>query len=262
MKLVAVFYILAFTLRSLAVPADDLAALIKKGDALDQQLKISEALAIFLDADKTSPNNVEILNRIAREYGLSMGDGPTDAARREHGMKALEYAKRAEALDANNATTELAMAICYGRVAPYLDNKTKIAYSKLVKEHIERSLKLDASNDLAYFVKGSWNFELANLNPVLRMVASAIYGTIPSASNEDAVECYKKALSLNPTRLGTYVELGRAYAAMKQNSLATTNLKKGLEMPSREKRRRGGKAPGASGASEALSPWRSASSFV
>jgi tetratricopeptide (TPR) repeat protein len=222
-------------LAAATLAADDLAALLKKGDALDKQLKNAEALAVYLDADKASPNNAEVLHRVAKEYGLSMDDVSDDASKRERGMKALDFAKRAVAADGNNATAHLALAVSYGRLAPLMDNKTKIAYSKLVKEQVDRSLKLDDSNDLAYFVLGDWNYELANLNSILRMVASAIYGSLPAASNEDAVECFKKAIALNPTRVGSYVELGRTYAALKQSSLAAASLKKALSMPNREK---------------------------
>ncbi len=237
MKSVALILLFAWacSFHAQAAPGDDVATLLKKGDALDKALKTSEALDTYLEAQKLDPNNMEVLQRLSKEYGLSMTDVTDEASRRERGMKALDCAKRAAAMDGNNATNELALAICYGRVAPYLDNKTKIAYSKLVKEHIDHSLKLDSTNDLAYFVLGSWNYELANLNSILRVIASAIYGTLPSASNEAAADCFKKALTLNPSRLSSYVELGRTYAAMKQKSLAQTNLKKGLEMTSHEK---------------------------
>jgi len=220
---------------STAVFAEDVADLLKKGDALDKQLKTADSLAVFLEADKVSPNNADVLHRIAREYGLSMDDVADKNAKKDRGLKALDYAKKAVAADANNANAHLALAVSYGRVASFLDNKTKIAYSKLVKEEAEKALKLDDSNDLTYHVLGAWNYELANLNPVLRMIASAIYGTLPSASNEAAIGYFKKAIAINPNRVGNFVEIGKTYAAMKQNSLASENLKKALNLPSREK---------------------------
>jgi len=214
---------------------DEVADLIKKSDAFDRQLKTSESLAVLLDAEKIAPNNAEVLWRIARQNGLSMDDVADKNGKRDRAQKALEFAKKAVAADGNNANAHLALAVSYGRVAPFLDNKTKIAYSKLVKEEADKALKLDSSNDLCYHVLGAWNYEMANLNSVLRLIASAVYGSFPPASNEAAVEDFKKAAALNPNRLANFVELGRSYAALKQNALAAENLKKGLSMPNREK---------------------------
>jgi tetratricopeptide (TPR) repeat protein len=130
---------------------------------------------------------------------------------------------------------QLSLAVCYGRLAPLLDNKTKIGYSKLVKSCAETSLALDSSNDLTYYLLGSWNYEMANLNPILRAVAQLIYGQMPSASNDDAVKFFKKAIALNSQRAASHVDLGRTYIAMGKNDLAKEELNKGLALPNREK---------------------------
>ncbi len=219
----------------LAASAEDAASLISKGDAFDKQLKTSDALAAYLEAEKQTPKDADLLCKIAKQYGLSMDDVTGADAMRERAQKSLEYAKKAAAVDANNALAQLSLAIAYGRLAPLLDNKTKIAYSKLVKEHGERALQLDPNNYLTSHVLGAWNYELANLNPVLRVIASAIYGTLPSASNEQAVEYFKKSIALNPNGVASHVELGRTYLAMSQKSQAATELKKAISLPSKEK---------------------------
>jgi tetratricopeptide (TPR) repeat protein len=211
------------------------AGLLAKGDTFDKQLKTTEALNAYLEADKIEPNNSEILNHIAMEYGLSMDDTADKNAKRDRGLKALDYAKRSVAADNNNSTSHLALAISYGRVAGYLDNKTKIAYSKLVKEEGDTALKMDPNNALTYYVLGSWNYELANLNPIMKAIASAIYGRLPDASNDAALQYFKKAIALKPNRVANYVEIGRTYAALKQHDLASQNLKKALSLPSQEK---------------------------
>jgi tetratricopeptide (TPR) repeat protein len=143
--------------------------------------------------------------------------------------------RRAVATDPNNAKAQLAAAICYGRVAPYLDNKTKIAYSKLVKEHVDKAIKLDPTQDYGYHVLGAWNYELASLNPILRALAKLIYGDVPAASYDDAARSFKKAIELAPQRVAHHVELGRTYAALGQTDLARAEINQGLALPSREK---------------------------
>jgi tetratricopeptide (TPR) repeat protein len=221
---------------ALALSQEDFAALMKRGDQLDAQLKTKEALAVYLEAEKLDPNNAELLHRIAKQYGESQNDVPSKEEKRKIGMTALEYSKRAIAADPKNAMAQLAIAVSYGRVAPFLDNKTKIAYSKLVKEHAEKARQLDSKgNDLVYHVLGAWNYELSNLNPVLRAVAQLIYGKLPNASNEAAVDNFKKAIEINPRRLANYVELGRTYAAMGKEDDARAQLEKGLSLPNRQR---------------------------
>jgi tetratricopeptide (TPR) repeat protein len=215
--------------------AGDISTLIQKGDALDRQWDTNQALQIYLQAAQTSSKDGEILYRIAREYGLSMDDVAAAAAKRERGEKALDYAKQAVAADPKNANAQLALAISYGRLAPFLDNKTKMSYGGLVKTHADLALSLNPNDDLTYHVLGAWNYEFSNLNPILRAIASALYGSLPNASNEEAVQDFQKALALNPNRISSHVELGRTYIALGQNAKARVELEKALSLPEVEK---------------------------
>lgn len=221
-----------------------IAVAIVRGDTADEQLKTPEALTAYLEAQKLGGKGADLLSKISREYSLSMVDTNSRDEQRKLGEESLEYSLRAVATDPGNAVSQLGLAISYGRLAPYLDNKTKIAYSKLVKEHVERALKLDPSLDYGYHVLGAWNFELASLNPVLRAVAKLIYGDLPSASYEDAVKNFKKAIELAPQRVVHHIELGRTYAAMGEKDLARAELNKGLALPNREKDDPGAKERG------------------
>jgi tetratricopeptide (TPR) repeat protein len=219
-----------------AFAQEDFASLMKRGDQFDAQLKTQEALAAYLEAEKLEPNNADLLNRISKQYAESQNDVPTKDEKISVGMKALDYSKRAVAADPKNAMAQLSLAISYGRLTPYLDSKTKVAYSKLVKQYADKARELDPKgNDLVYHVLGAWNYEVANLNPVLRTVAQLVYGKIPDASNEAAAENFKKAINLNPRRLVNYIELGRTYVAMGKKEEARTLLEKGLSLPIRQR---------------------------
>lgn len=215
--------------------AEDRNSLLSKGDVFDSRLQTRQALDAYLAAEQLGPPDAELLRRIAKEYGEMMADTSSADQKRELGTKALDYASQAVAADPQNAMAQLALAVCYGRIAPLLDNRTKIAYSRLVKEHADKSLALDPGNDLTYNVLGAWNYELAGLNPVLRAIAGMIYGRLPDASYQEAAQDYRKALKLNPNRLASHIGLGRACAAMGQTGEARRELELGLSMPNREK---------------------------
>jgi tetratricopeptide (TPR) repeat protein len=209
--------------------------LIARGDALDQQLKNSDALAAYLAAEKLCPTTGGLLYRIAKEYAEMMVDTDSVEKKRALGDQALDYAKRAVAIAPKDAQTQLGLAVCYGRLAPLLDNKTKIAYSRLVKMHAEVALALDPDNDLTYNVLGSWNYELANLSPFLRTIAGMIYGQLPDATFEESMKDFQKAIALNPNRLANHIGLGRACAAMGDIPEAKKEIGLGLSMPNKEK---------------------------
>ncbi len=231
----AVLAVLLASAAPVALRAETAEALILKGDAFDKELKTSSALSCYLEALKQEPKNPWILGKLAKQYGSSMADTSSWNEKRKRGEIALGYSQRAVEIAPENALSNLSLAVCYGRVAPYLDSKTKIEYSKLVKRHVEKSIAIDPSNDLSYYVLGAWHFELANLNPFMVTVAKWIYGDIPKATNEEAVQNFKKAISINPKRIGSYVELGRAYAAMGKADEARGALRKALSLPNREK---------------------------
>jgi tetratricopeptide (TPR) repeat protein len=223
----------------LAMPAafaqNDVARLMEQGLAEDARLDTAHALEAFLEAEKLAPNDANVLYRIAREYALSMNDTASKDEQRTRGEQALAYAKRAVAADPRNAQAQLAAAICYGRLAPFVDTRTRIAYSQLIKQHSDAALALDPSDDYAYHVLGVWNYELAGLNPVLRGMARVIYGALPDASYLDAERDFQKAVELSPARVSHHVELGRTYVALGNKELARKELTLALGFPDREK---------------------------
>jgi len=215
--------------------AGDLDALLARGDAEDQRLETSAALATYLAAEKLAPNDANVLYRISREYALSMYD--TSVKDEQHALaeQALDYARRAIAADADNANAQLAAAICYGRLTSFVDVRRKIEYARLIKQHGERAIELDGNNSYAWHVMGMWNYELAKISSVQRKAAKVLYGEVPPASYDLAVEHFRKAVRLAPYRVSHHVELGRAYLAMGRKVEARSELEKALSLPAREK---------------------------
>ena len=96
-------------------------------------------------------------------------------------------------------------------------------------------MKVDPRNDYAWHLLGRWHQSLANIGGTTRALAGIIYGGLPAASNEEAVKCFQKAISLNPRRLIHVVELGRTYAMMGRAAEARRTIQQGLAMPNQEK---------------------------
>ncbi len=209
--------------------------LIKKGDIFYDKLQPAEALQFYLPAEKLDSTNVRLLVRIARQYRHLMSDATKTSEKRRLGNTAVSYAARSVALAPNDPEAQLALAISYGKMLPFAENKEKITTSRLIKNAVDKAIVLDPTNDLSWQVLGRWYRGLADVRGVKRALAQVKYGKLPSATYEDAVHCFEKAISLNPNRLMHYIELGHTYALMDRDADARKFITKGLAMPETEK---------------------------
>jgi len=218
-----------------AVAHADVAELLKQGDAFDAKLDNAHALESYLQAEKLGATDPDTLTHIARQYALLMNDTESAEEQRHLGERALEYSQRAVAANPRHAKSLLSVAICYGRLIRFQDTRTKVEYSRFVKEYADRALKLDPTDSYAWHVLGAWNYELAQMGPFSRAFVKVVYGGMPPASNEEAERLFRKAVALAPERVSHHAELGRTLAALGRTQDARLELEKALALPSREK---------------------------
>ncbi len=207
---------------------------VRRGDAFDAGGQTREALAAYLEAVQKGPQTSALLHRVAKQFGLSMNLEATEAGKQAAAENALGYAKRSVAADPKSADARVALAICYGRLIRFQDTRVQIEWSRLVKESTEEALRLDPENELGWYLLGAWHYELAGLNPIKRGLARLIYGSLPPASDAEAVRCFRKAIALNPARMASYVDLGLTYARTGDESSARQMLALGLALPNRD----------------------------
>ena len=231
MKLLTLLIVLSGTLRAFA----GFDELVKSGDVHDARFEFDKALEFYLPAEKLQPANTKLLVRISRQYALRMNDLPNKEDKIASCRKGLAYAERAVASNPDDCDSNLSLAICLGKLTPYLGAKESVEASRRIKIAAEKAVKADPKNDLAWQLLGRWHQELANIGIATRALAKIIYGGLPAASNEEAVKCFQKAIALNPKRLLHVVELGRTYAMMGQEENARKYLKQGLAMPETDK---------------------------
>lgn len=214
-----------------AQTANDLMA---TGDVFDRSFQAEEALKCYLPAEKLEPKNVGIQVRIARQYRHLMTDADTNEMKLKLGHLSLVYALRGADLGPDDSEAQLSPAITYGKMLPFQGSKEQVAGTPLIKVAVDKALKLDPRNDVAWHVLGRWHQVLANIGTLKRTVGQLIYGKLPVSTNEEAVACFNKAIEINPHRLRHYVELGRTYAQMGKNTEARKFIEKGLSMSNAE----------------------------
>lgn len=213
----------------------DFAELVKQGDIYDAQFKPDQALQSYLPAEKLNPNDASLLVKIARQYVYRMPELPSKAEQLKSGRTAQAYSERAIKLAPKDSDSHLAMAICLGKLSPLVGNKENIESSHRIKTEAEAAIRLNPRSDFAWHLLGRWNQELAQIGGITRALVMVVYGALPSASYDEAVKCFQKAMALNPSRLIHPIELGRTYALMGRKEEARRFIEKGLAMKNRDK---------------------------
>jgi len=229
------FCLLGMLLSASGLTANDYATLVAKGDVFDVQFKANQALEYYLPAEKLQPSDAELLVKIARQYIYLMGELTVVADRIAAGKKGLEYSERAVKANPKSSDAHLAIAISLGKITQLQGNREKVEASKRIKVEAELAVKLNPKNDYAWHLLGRWHQALAGMNSVVRGLVKLVYGALPPASNEVALDCFQKAIALRPERLIHHIELGRTYAQMGRKEEAKKALNKGLAMPNTEK---------------------------
>ncbi|HEX2100042.1 MAG TPA: hypothetical protein VHF69_05240 [Candidatus Synoicihabitans sp.] len=203
--------------------------------AAEARHETQQALELFLAAAEAEADSAFLLQKIARQYSDSVSDTPDRDEQRRRAQQSLAYARRAVALAPDDPVNVLSVAIAYGKAALVSDTRTKIGYSRLVKEGAERALVLRPDYALAHHVLGRWHRELVGIGAPTRFFARLIYDGLPPASAEQAIEHLQRATELEPDDLLHVIELGFAYAAAGRAAEAETAWHRGLAMPNRNK---------------------------
>jgi Tfp pilus assembly protein PilF len=189
---------------------------IVQGDAEVRAMHSGSALALFEEAAKTDPNDAEIVLRISQQCSNLIAEAKTPVEAATYAHRSLDEARKAVSLAPENPLAHLAVAVAYGRMTDFEDNRTKVENSRYVKAEAEKTLLLDPKNDFAYHVLGRWNYKVSTLNMMLKLIAKYVYGGMPDASLEEAVRDFKKAIEIAPQRVIHHHELARTYVALGQ----------------------------------------------
>ncbi len=206
--------------------ADDLA----KGDEAQAKFDNTLALKHYQMAYKADTTNCTAIWKVSRTH-VDLGEVAVKDVQRNNYYEGEKFARKAIKQCPNDPMAHLALAIAVGRVALMEGGKKKVELSKEVKTEAEKTIALDANNDIAYHVLARWNREVANLSGILKMFAKVLYGGLPPASNDKAIELFSKAIALHPGYCNHYLELGITYEELGKYPEAKAQYELALSAP-------------------------------
>jgi tetratricopeptide (TPR) repeat protein len=194
--------------------SQDVGALIRKADQFDAQERTDDAIETLKQAEKISPNNPDLLIKLSQDYSDKIDASQDHSQKLAAAKLCMAYAKKAVHVAPGNADAHVCLSIAYGKMTDFVDNKTKMGYSKVVKSEAEKAVELNPKNDLALLILARWNFDMATLNPILKVIAESLYGQLPPASKEKAVEYFQKATEAAPGRIIDHAQFAEALESM------------------------------------------------
>lgn len=208
------------------------ATFIAKGDAAYKKFDNRAAVKYYRTAFETEPKNYEAAWKLARAY-VDVGEKLSDTKeRRVYYEKGYDCAQKAVAINPDGSKGHLFLSIAIGRVALDAGAKERVKLSKEVKSEVDKALALDAQDDVAWHVLGRWHRRLSSLSWIEKNFANMFLGGVPKeASMQNAVDCFKKAIQLNPAHINHHLELGITYEEMGKKDLAVAAYRNVLELP-------------------------------
>jgi tetratricopeptide (TPR) repeat protein len=210
--------------------ASDLRAQLQKADQLEDSDRLSEALEVLKTAEQSDPENPEILYRISDVNAESVETASDEKQKKAYAQAALKYAKQAVQRGPNLSEAHLSLAIAYGKITDFVDNRTKMEYARVIQSEAEKAVQLNPKNDMAYLVLAKWNAEMSDLNPILRGIAQVLYGQVPASSPEKAIEYFRKAIAIAPNRIAHHFGYAQALDRMGKKEEARTEYQKVLQL--------------------------------
>ncbi len=212
--------------------AQEVADLLKKGNEAYENFDNQAALEYYAKAFEKDSSNYETAWKLSRAY-VDVGETIKDKEKRKEAyQKGLLYAKKAVELNPDGSKGHLYLSIALGRIALDAGKKEQVRLSKEVKAELDKALAIDPNDDIALHVLGRWHRKMATLGWIQRKFANIFLGGVPKdASLDSAVECFQKAIEINPRHINHYLELGITYEKLKQKDKAIEAYKKVLELP-------------------------------
>lgn len=166
---------------------------------LKNESRFEESLAIFQQLLKTDSSKIEYVYNTSFLYSKLGNRQQEESARQNYFLKAEYLARKAIAIDPNNAEGHYTYALALGRMNENASSKQKIANAKLIKGECETGLKLNPRHSGLYHILGRWHRTVAGFNFVEKGMINAFFGGVPEGgSYKDAIDCFSKAVLLEP----------------------------------------------------------------
>ncbi len=209
--------------------------LIRAGDAAMARLEPEPTLQAYQAAVASDPSNYEALWKSGRTL-IALGElEQRGNIQKDEYNKALKYAERAVKVNPSGAEGHFVRAYALDRVALFEGGRTRIRLAREVRVEAQRAIDLNPLLDEAYHLLGEWNYQLADLGFVSRLITKTLLGGMPDdVSFENAAHYFQLAIQANPARLEHHLEYARTLIRLNRKDEARAELQKALQLSDKD----------------------------
>ncbi|NXL08843.1 RMD2 protein, partial [Mesembrinibis cayennensis] len=167
-----------------------------------------EGFRLLLEKDDKYENCVDFLWRLARAYG-DLFEMTTDSEEKRKYYVCVFF------------FSPLRFAIMCGYMSQFESVQNKIRNGYLFKEHLDKAIELKPQDPFLYYLNGRWCYSVTQLSWIEKKVATALFGTPPTSTVEEALQNFLKAEEMHPGYSKyNYVYLAKCYKDLGQKNNA------------------------------------------
>lgn len=211
--------------------AADFTHTLAQADAAVKAGDTRHALDIYARAQTDAAGHSALLCLLCRRYCDLMHQTQFMAAQKDLLARALACARDAVKADPTNAVAHASLAVCYAKDCQFASIKNSLTDSRLFKDEALEAIRLDPRQDASWYLLGRWNYAIANVGFFSRTYVKLVYGSLPPASNADAIKDFQKAIAINPNHSLYYDALGNVDKTIGDKQAAVAAWQKCLTLP-------------------------------
>ncbi len=209
--------------------------LIEEAKALERQYNTTQAVLKYEQSLKENPNQLSVIVRLVEIYCFELDDVKDDDKKKEQLNKAKELLLLAKSIDSISPDYLYSKTTYLGKLIEVSPVKEKAQITKSIKQILDEALAKDPNHVKCLYSLANWNQEVASLNPAVKAAMKVIFGGLPPASIDMAIELHQKARKLNPGFLANNLSLALLYKKTNQPSKAVEILQAQMKLPTKTK---------------------------
>jgi tetratricopeptide (TPR) repeat protein len=222
-------HVLLISTLALAQPS----TLLEEAKSYERQYKTLQAIAAYQEYKRQHPKDIDAVVRIAELYVMYADEVSIEVEKKKFLDSAQQEVLYGFSLDSLNANCFYARALLMGKQIEFVSVKEKAALTKAIKEDADYALIIDPQNVKAMHLLGKWNMEVAALNPAARAAMKIVFGGLPNASKETALELLQEVRKRSPNFLANNYDLSMLYKTMGRPREAIELLQVQMKLPTK-----------------------------
>lgn len=209
--------------------------LVEEARALERQYNTPLAILKYEQAIKEQPNQLSVIVRLIEIYCFELADVKEEDKKREQLNKAKQLLLLAKSIDSSSADYLYSQTTYLGKLIEVSPVKEKAQITKSIKQLLDEALIKDPNHVKSIYALAKWNEEVSSLNPAIKAAMKVIFGGLPPASIDTAIELHQKARKLNPGFLANNYALALLLKKTNKPSQAIELLQAQMKLPTKTK---------------------------